>query len=275
MEDSASLIVKAQNGDITAFHHLFDVFHNQLKSYLYRILADRQDAEDLAHDTFIKSFDNISTFKGDSSLKTWVFAIATHLSLDRLRQRQRWSVDAQDQSRAVSNRSPDVVANYKAINQQSPHGQYEIREHIDFCFTCIGKTLPLEQQIALMLKDVYGFKVKEAASILNRSLGSTKHLLHNARNTMTDIFETRCSLVSKHGICYQCSELNGLFNPSQDAQVELMELELVQAAEDETQHALFELRTKLVQGIDPLNASGSDLHNFIMQRIRKVIGEIE
>ncbi len=273
--DAQSLLQQAKNGDINAFHQLFAEFQGQLRSYIYRLVTNRQDADDLTHDTFVKAFDKLKTFNKHSSLKTWVFAIATNMSMDVLRKRKRWATDAQDQSRAVSQMSPEVVEAYQYINQYSPHGTYEIREHIDFCFTCIGKTLPIDQQVALMLKDIYRFKVKEVVMILDKSVGVVKHLLHDARQTMTNIFEQRCSLVSKQGVCYQCSELNGLFNPKQEAQTELMKIELVQSADDHSQEELFEIRTKLVQGIDPLNAKGADLHDFIMQRIRKVIGETE
>ena len=71
---------KALNGDINAFQSLFAAFQPQLKSYLYRLLANRNDAEDLTHDTFIRAFDQLHTFKGESTLKTWVFRIATNLA---------------------------------------------------------------------------------------------------------------------------------------------------------------------------------------------------
>lgn len=275
MSDTQHLIEQAKNGDINAFHELFSEFQPQLRSYAYRLLTNQQDAEDLTHDVFIKAFDKIATFKENSSLKTWVFAIATHMGIDRLRQHKRWAEDAQEQSREAAIRNPEIVQTYDYINQYSPHGSYEMREHIDFCFTCVSKTLPIEEQIALILKDVYGFKVKEVADILNKSIGVTKHRLHDARKTMMEIFNKRCSLVSKQGVCYQCSELNGRFNPKQDQQVELMRLELVQAAGDSATEALFQLRTKLVQGIDPLNAEGTNLHDFMLQGLRRAIGEID
>ena len=78
----------ALGGDINAFQTLFAGFQNQLKSYLYRLLANRNDAEDLTHDTFIKAYEKLATFKGEASLKTWVFQIATHLSYNHL-QRQK------------------------------------------------------------------------------------------------------------------------------------------------------------------------------------------
>ena len=274
MKNEKALLKQAKEGDIKAFHELFALFQRTLKSYLYRLTASRTDAEDLTHDTFVRAFDKINSFQGKSSLKTWVFSIATNLAMDMLRRRKRWPDDAQDLSRAASNNKPEVVEMYLHLNQFSPQGSYEIREHIDFCFTCISKTLPLEQQIALLLKDVYGFRVKEIVQIMDKSTGKVKHRLHEARKAMKEIFDDRCSLVNKNGVCYQCSELNGLFNPKQEAQEQLIKIEMVHAVEKEGHDDLLKLRTKLVRSIDPLHAEGTNLHDFIMQRIRTVIGEI-
>jgi RNA polymerase sigma-70 factor (ECF subfamily) len=261
----------ARNGDINAFHRLFSAFQPQLRSYLYRLVTTRGDADDLVHDTFVRAFDKLPGFREQSSLKTWTFRIATNLAIDQQREQARWPEDAQDRSRAASQQSPHIVDAYLAINARSAQGQYEIKEHIDFCFTCISKTLPMNQQVALLLKDVYGFKVKESAQILGQTVAKTQHQLHQARHTMKRIFANRCSLINKQGICYQCSELNGLFNPEQDAQLELIKINLVQEAQrglqDET---LLELRTQLVSNLNPLDASGTDLHDFIMQRVADV-----
>src|ERR1700755_102432 len=92
------LLKSAISGDINAFQTLFAEFQNQLKSYLYRLLTNRDDTDDLIHDTFIKAFTKISTFNRDSSLKTWVFAIGTNLAYDHLRRSKRWQADAQDRA---------------------------------------------------------------------------------------------------------------------------------------------------------------------------------
>ncbi|HET8860967.1 RNA polymerase sigma factor [Marivirga sp.] len=265
----------AINGDINAFQKLFADFQPQLKSYLYRIVTDRNDADDLTHDTFVKAFDKISTFKGDASLKTWVFTIATRLAYDHQKRLKRWLPDAQDKSKALALSDSTV---YDAINHVSHSigkGAYNMKEHIDFCFTCISKTLPIEQQVALILKDIYDFSVKEICMILDLSLGVVKHLLINARKTMTNIFEHRCALINKNGVCHQCSELNGLHNPKQNQQEALMKLELVKAAKKSNRAELYKLRTKLVKGIDPLHTQGADLQDVIMKCTRKAIGEIQ
>lgn len=90
---------KALSGDINAFQDLFSEFQIQLRSYLYRLLANRNDAEDLTHDTFIIAFDKLSSFKGEVSLKTWVFQIATNLSYNYLQRQKRWAVDVSEQAK--------------------------------------------------------------------------------------------------------------------------------------------------------------------------------
>ena len=183
---------KALAGDINSFQTLFAEFQNQLKSYLYRLLTDRNDVDDLTHDTFIRAFDKISTFNQDSSLKTWVFKIATNLAYDHLRKLKRWPADAQDRGADLAHRFGGRQAGIpNSSTKTSNAGAYEMKEHIDFCFTCISKTLPIENQVALILKDIYDFQVKEICLILDKTEGVIKHLLNDARNIMTDIYEYR------------------------------------------------------------------------------------
>jgi len=267
------VLQSAVAGDINAFQTLFSEFQNQLKSYLYRLLTDRNDVDDLTHDTFIKAFTKIATFNGDSSLKTWVFAIATNLAYDHLRKLKRWQADAQDRAADLAIGSEEIRQAFWMVHNTSPAGVYEMKEHIDYCFTCISKTLPIENQVTLILKDIYDFQIKEICLILGKTEGVIKHLLNDARNIMTDIFEHRCALINKNGVCHQCSHINEIFNPKQDQQEELMKLELVKASKKYNREELFALRTILVKAIDPLHASGTDFHDAIMKCLKTAIGE--
>jgi RNA polymerase sigma-70 factor, ECF subfamily len=263
----------AKAGDINAFQALFAEFQNQLKSYLYRLLTDRNDVDDLTHDTFVKAFSKISTFNQESSLKTWVFTIATNLAYDHLRKRKRWLPDAQDRGADLAIGSEDVRKTFWMVHDTSNAGAYEMKEHMDFCFTCISKTLLIENQVALILKDIYDFQIREICLILGKTEGVIKHLLNDARNIMTDIFEDRCALINKNGVCHQCSHINEIFNPKHNQQEELMKLELVKASKKYNREELFALRTILVKAIDPLHASGTDLHDTIMKCVKTAIGE--
>lgn len=273
--ENEQIFNQALNGDINSFQILFAQFQNQLKSYLYRLLADRNDAEDLMHDTFIRAYDKIATFNQDSSLKTWVFKIATNLAYDHLKKLKRWPANAQDQGATLAIGTAEIGEAFRTVHQTSNAGAYEMKEHIDFCFTCISKTLPIENQVTLILKDVYDFPTKEICLILEKTEGVVKHLLHDARNLMTGIFENRCALINKNGVCHQCSQLNGIFNPQQNQQEQLMKLKLVKEAGKKNQEELYVLRARLIKAIDPLSSAGTDLHDIILKCTRTAIGEIK
>jgi RNA polymerase sigma-70 factor (ECF subfamily) len=185
-----------------------------LQSYLYRLTADRNDAEDLVHDTFIQAFDKLSTFKGEASLKTWIFQIATNLARTRLGRRRRWTADVSARAKALVANDPSLAQRIQTFSHTSPYGSYEIKEHINTCFTCIGKNLPIENQVAVILREVYDFALADIGAILEKSQGTVKYLLQTGRSTMMEIFEARCALINKAGVCHQCSELNGWLTPN-------------------------------------------------------------
>jgi RNA polymerase sigma-70 factor, ECF subfamily len=273
METSDSeLVAQAASGDEEAFAQLVLRHQAAIKSYLYRLTACREDAEDLAQEVWISVFTHLRTFEGRSSVRTWLFAIATHLAMDHPRVKARWPVDAQDKAKALALADPEIPEIFRRTHWESPHARYEMREHIDFCFTCLMKTLPLEEHIALMLCDIYDFTNAEAAEVLGHTLGAVEHLLHQARTTMDRVLGTRCALINQQGVCHQCTELNGFFNPHQAEQQELAKLDLVRAVQDSERQDLFALRTTLVRSIDPLNAAGTNLHEVMMQVVRQASG---
>jgi RNA polymerase sigma-70 factor (ECF subfamily) len=221
----------------------------------------------------LKRQKSIASFKGQSSLKTMVFTIDTHLAYDQQRKFKRWSAEAQDLAKALALSNRKVYDAINEVSYESGEGAYDMREHIDFCFTCISKTLPIEQQVALMLKDVYDFSVADIAIIIQTNHGVVKHLLVDARKKMTEVFDHRCALINKNGVCNQCSELNGVHNPKQHQQEALMKLDLVKQNKKFNRDELYALRVKLVQTIDPLRSNGADLQNIIMKCTRQAIGE--
>ena len=110
----------------------FVQFQDKLKSYLFRITANRLDAEDLVQETYIKASSNLLSFNGKSSLKTWVFTIATNLARDNLRAQRRWKEDAQDRCRENTRSSPQRVAVMRDIVSRSPAEAYEFKETYRF-----------------------------------------------------------------------------------------------------------------------------------------------
>ena len=118
-------------------------------------------------------------------------------------------------------------------------------------FNCINKTLLLKQQVCLLLKDVYYFKVSEIMQITNFTEGIVKHALADARKNMIRIFDDRCAFVNKKGVCHQCTALTGALNPKQNAHIKAQELKIVQEGNSTDKEYLLDLRLDLVKGIDP------------------------
>ncbi len=255
------------------FNKEFELSRKQLKSFLLRLTACAEDAEDIVQDTYLKASDKLPGFKGQSSLKTWLFAIANNLAYDNLRARVRWTENVTDLSKVAALKNPLFFQESMHIRQTSPHGNFEIKEHIAFCFTCVSKSIPLEHHIALLLKEVYDFKVTEIAVIMDQTEAMVKYYLHTGRAKMIKIFEGRCALINKQGVCHQCSELNGIFNPQQKFEEEAAKIEMVRAAANNDKEHLFDLRMNLVKGIDPFESDASELQLHHLQHNRTVMEE--
>ena len=249
----------------------FETFQGELKSFILRMTASRQDAEDLVQETYLKAQAKIHTFRGESSLKTWVFSIASNLARDLLKSKQRWPENVTDICKEAALKNPRFFSEALHIRETSPQGKFEIKEHIAFCFTCVSKSLPLEQHLALLLKEVYGFKVKEIAQIMDQTDAMVKYYLHVARSKMIEVFDQRCSLINKQGICYQCTELNGIFNPKQKEQEELAKIEMVKAAGDKSKSALFDLRLRVLRELDPFELGAAELQLHHLEHNRQVM----
>ncbi len=101
--------------------------------------------------------------------------------------------------------------------------------------------------------------MKEIAQIMDQSDAMVKYYLHVSRSRMIEIFDHRCSLINKQGICYQCTELNGIFNPKQKAQEELAKIEMARDAGDKNKEELFDLRMKILQELDPFDFGGGGI----------------
>jgi RNA polymerase sigma-70 factor, ECF subfamily len=256
---------------IESFADEFENIRPSLKSFILRMTAGVEEAEDLVQDTYIKAHEKLETFREESSLRTWIFSIAANVTKDHLRSKKLWPETVTDICRSAARSNTEFLENMIHIRSSSPHGNFEISEHITFCFTCIGKSLPLEQQITLLLKEIYEFRVSEIAVILEKTEAMIKYYLHTARKKMIDIFENRCALINKEGACHQCSELNGIFNPKQKMQEEAMKIEMCCEAENKDRERLFDLRMKIVRAIDPFNSPASELQLLHLQHNKRVM----
>ena len=118
--------------------------------------------------------------------------------------------------------------------------------------------------MSLDLKAELALPVKDISEILDLTTAKIKHMLHDARKDMTQIFEQRCALINKTGACHQCTELNGIFNPRLENAQALLKVDMLTKAKGKSPEDLLNLRMKLVAGIDVFTSKGKDWHLFHM-----------
>ncbi len=246
-EEESQLVEKAREGDGVAFGALVEPWRKPLFGYIYRMVTLRQDAEDLLQDVLVRVLEGIRTYRGEARFKSWLFGIATHVCLDHLRSKKRWRVEAQLIGEQESKATPGQFEELHQLMTQ-PEFSFEIREHIAFCFSCIARTLPPEEQAALMLKEVLGFTNEEAARIAGSSEPVFRHRLSAARGKMIEDYAGLCALINKEGLCYQCSGLQAVA-PDGHRGPELVQIEVAPGMAMNAE-SLFDARLAIVRDTD-------------------------
>lgn len=249
----------------------FEKCRGQLKAYILRITTNTEDTEDIIQETYLKANKNIGSFRSESSLKTWLFTIASNLAKDLMRSKKRWPENVTDICKKAAMGNRDFFQEAMQIRMSSSQGNFEIKEHISFCFTCVSKSIPMEQQLVLLLKEVHAFRVKEIATIMELTEAMVKYYLRTARSKMVEIYDHRCSLINKKGVCHQCTELNGIFNPKQKAEEELRKIEMVRNADNPNKEHLMDLRLKIVEDLDPFTSAAAELQLHHLQHNNEVM----
>ncbi len=208
-EEESTLIKAAARGDAHAFTLLTKPCIPSLRSLTYRMAGHPDDAEDLQQESLLRAFTQLENFRGESSFKTWLFAIATHVCLDYVRSRRRWRDNAKVHAQQACRQS-DVLRAEMSETVSAPSFKFDVGEHIAFCFTCVARSLPPEQEAAIILREVFELSNDEAAKMIGVTESVLRHHLEASRKQMEASYEGLCALVNKNGVCYQCKELRDL-----------------------------------------------------------------
>ena len=176
----AMFVLRLQANEDAAYDELVRTYHSSLFHVAYRMVGDAGDAADVVQEIFVKVFRNIGSFRGDSSLKTWIFRIGFSEILNRLRwwrRRYRSSTVSLDES--VADSFPMQVAD----EHPSPLQALESKER-DQSIQEALKKLTSDQRSILVLRDIEGFSYNEIADVLGVSTGTVKSRLARARADM-------------------------------------------------------------------------------------------
>ena len=155
---------RAASGDERALEGLVRTYDGPVYSYLYRLVGDATEAEDLSQEVFVRMARGLGDFGGRSRFSTWLFQIARNVGIDHLRRRE-----------AERARAPRAF-------RVPPAGRDAVEEfeEAQLLWCCIG-TLNEDLRSALLLRDLLGFSYKEIAVILDTTLSTVKWRIYTAR----------------------------------------------------------------------------------------------
>ena len=178
------------------FRELTEPHWRELQLHCYRILGSIQDAEDVVQDTLVAAWRGFETFEGRASVRAWLYRIATNRCLNALRARSRRPKGVQSMSDALEPTSfvepvrlepyPDLLLEGLADAAPGPHARYEARESTELAFIVALQALPPRQRAVLVLCDVLGFRLAEAAEVLDTGEASVKGALQRARAALKE-----------------------------------------------------------------------------------------
>lgn len=179
-KDEAALIERCRAGDLAAFEPLVEKYRQRVYRLAYNVLRDPEEAWDVAQDAFIRAFQALPSFRGDSAFYTWLFRIVMNVARDRARQHAARGrafgterVDEKDWDRILVDQgtAPDTHA-----------AQIEERARIGRALA----TLSEPHRAIIMLSDLEGLSYREIAEVLNIPMGTVMSRLHNARRRLRD-----------------------------------------------------------------------------------------
>jgi RNA polymerase sigma-70 factor (ECF subfamily) len=180
-DSDLEVVRRVQNGDVAAFDQLVLKYRGRVYSVVYNLTSNREDAADLTQDAFIKSFQSINRFQGQSSFFTWLYRIAvnstlTHLRKNRLRtffSFEKINEDDKVSAEVIAALTDDTGADHETFAR-------ELQEKLNEAM----QKLSIRHRTVITLFEIDGLGHQEIAEIMNCSVGTVRSRLHYAKQLL-------------------------------------------------------------------------------------------
>jgi RNA polymerase sigma-70 factor (ECF subfamily) len=177
------IVALARAGEEAAYRELIRRYERPLFSLLFRMVRDRELAEDLAQETFVKALNAIESYRPEFKFSSWIFKIANNAAIDHLRRRELDTLSLEGSPQAETPEAIEATALQIGGRQESPLAEVEARELGGQIEAAIAQLRP-EYRSCILLRHVEGRAYEEIAEILNLPLGTVKTYIHRARNEL-------------------------------------------------------------------------------------------
>lgn len=170
------LVSKARSGDLESFETLVNLYAKRVFHIVYKILESVHDAEDVLQETFLKAFENLTKFRGESSFYTWIVQIAVNAALQRVKKRRPQTVSLDEFNGDDDDFRPEQIVVWDD-NPETLYSQKETQRILEESIT----SLPIIYRTVFLLKDVEDMRMTKIAKTLEISLPAAKSRLIRAR----------------------------------------------------------------------------------------------
>ncbi len=171
------LLLSAQQGDQQAFAHIVQSYQRPVYNLCYRMLGNRQEAEDATQETFIRAYTHLDRVNPDRKFLNWVLTIASNHCVDRLRKRRMTITSLEDDPYVERTPMPESI---------DPHRSAERREAADQVQQWIDQLAP-DYRTPVVLLYWYGYSYEEIATTMGISVSAVKSRLHRARKQLAQM----------------------------------------------------------------------------------------
>jgi RNA polymerase sigma-70 factor, ECF subfamily len=188
--------LEVRGGDEERFRNLIEPHRPALHAHCCRMLGSPDDADDALQNTLLRAWRALPRFRGRSSVRTWLYRIATNACLDAIAKRPKrlvpvefWEATSLDAERRtigwwIDSYPDDALA--MAAGEATPEARYEQREALELACIAALRQLPARQRSVLILRDVLGYSAKEAADALSTTTPSVNAALLRARRAVEE-----------------------------------------------------------------------------------------
>jgi RNA polymerase sigma-70 factor (ECF subfamily) len=177
------VVVLAKSGRDAAYRELVRRYERPVFSLIYRMVRDRELAEDLAQETFVKALNAIESYRPEFKFSSWIFKIANNAAIDHLRRRELDTLSLDGSPNAETADAVEATALQVSDRTETPLEELEARELGGAIEVAIGQLRP-EYRACILLRHVEGRPYEEIAEMLSLPLGTVKTYIHRARNEL-------------------------------------------------------------------------------------------
>ena len=190
-EQIQGLVRRARAGDSAAFEQLIDCYKHRIYNYVLRMVGDPDTAEDIAQETFIRAYSSLASFRGASSVQTWLYRIASNLAIDTMRRRKyRYNSFSLDEPLTTSDTE---VSRDIEDEGPGPERQLQTRQLQQKVTDAIARLSPKLRTVTI-LYELQGMSYEEIAEIVGAPLGTIKSRLFNAREQLRELLGNQIDL---------------------------------------------------------------------------------